>query len=117
MTVEEAGGIILEDLLEVLGESDVDGVPDPEGGAIDISTDHWTLHLEGWPDGVAWLAIDSEPDNPASFEAARRAVLPLEVEWALAEADARLDGALARALIASGDPFSIDFARALEKSE
>jgi hypothetical protein len=82
-------------------------------GELDLSTDDWTLHVEGWPDGVAWLAIDDEPDDPAHYGTARRAVMSEAVERALAEADRAVDGALVRALMASGDPFSTEFASAL----
>jgi len=82
-------------------------------GELDLSTDDWTLHLEGWPTGPAWLAIDDEPDDPSRYDAARRAVMSEAVERALAEADRAVDGALVRALQAGGDPFSIDLALAL----
>jgi hypothetical protein len=82
-------------------------------GDLDVSTDDWTLHVEGWPDGVAWLAIDDEPDDPADFVSARRAVMSEAVERALAAADRAVGGALTRALDASGDAFTLSFADAL----
>jgi hypothetical protein len=116
MTIEEAGEIILQELLRVLNADDVDAFPGPTGNEIDISTDTWTLHLEGWSDGIAWLALDSEPDDPAEFELVRRKALSQKVEGALVAANGRLDGQLARALLVSGDPFSEDLARALSST-
>jgi hypothetical protein len=75
-------------------------------GELDLSTDDWTIHLEGWPTGPAWLAIDDEPDDSAQYEAARRAVMSEAVERALAEADRAVGGALGRALEATDDPFT-----------
>jgi hypothetical protein len=84
-------------------------------GELDVSTDDWTLHVEGWPDGTAWLAIDDEPDEPARYATARRAVMPETVERALAEADHEVGGVLSRALVASGDPFTAEFLAALKQ--
>lgn len=86
-------------------------------GELDLSTDDWTLHVEDWPNGPAWLAIDDEPDDLAAYTAARRRVMSEAVERALAEADRAVDGALTRALRASGDPFTIQFATALSGFE
>jgi hypothetical protein len=85
------------------------GVP----GELDVSTDDWTLHIDQSPSGVAWLAIDDEPDDPSAYTAARRQVMSEEVERALSEADRAVGGALTRALEASDDPFSAHFATAL----
>jgi len=76
----------------------------------------WTVHLEGWPDGsIAFLAIDDEPDDPKKLATLRvRAITPA-VEEALVEIDGRLDGGLRAALVASGDPLSIDLAAALAR--
>jgi hypothetical protein len=82
-------------------------------GDLDVSTDDWTLHIENWPNGPAWLAIDDEPDDPSAYTTARRQVMNEEVERALAEADRAVGGALTRALQASGDPFTTDSANAL----
>ncbi|MEA2532044.1 MAG: hypothetical protein QOG89_3688 [Thermomicrobiales bacterium] len=82
-------------------------------GELDVSTDDWTLHLEGWPNGVAWLAIDDEPDDAAHYTAARRKLMSDAVERALAEADRAVEGALTRALAASGDPFTAELLAAM----
>ncbi|MGI8476275.1 MAG: hypothetical protein ACR2OO_07905 [Thermomicrobiales bacterium] len=106
----------LTDLLRAALESalaadEFDILVDDAVGTLDVACDDWTLHLERWPDGTAFLAIDDEPDEPdepGDFAAARRAVMGDAVERALADVDRALDGALSRALAASGDPFSAD---------
>lgn len=108
----------LADLLRAALESalaadEFDILVDDAGGTLDVACDDWTLHLERWPDGTAFLAIDDEPDEPGDFAAARRAVMGDAVGLALAVVDRALDGALSRALAASGDPFSADLAAAL----
>jgi hypothetical protein len=87
-----------------------------DAGELDLSTDEWTLHLEGWPNGAGWLAVDDEPDEPAQYAAARRAVMSEAVERALAEVDRSVGGMLSRVLTAGGDPFTLDFADALRTS-
>jgi hypothetical protein len=103
-------------LRTVLDPDEFDVTPGAPG-ELDVATDDWTLHVEGWPNGVAWLAIDDEPDDPAGYAAARRQVMSEGVERALAEADRAVGGALARALRASGDPFTTQFAIALSISQ
>jgi hypothetical protein len=103
-------------LLTVMDADDFD-VTLGEAGDLDVSTDDWTLRIEGWPSGVAWLAIDEEPDDPAQYATARRAVMSEAVEQALAARDIDLGGELTRALAASGDPFTLDFVAALELAQ
>lgn len=81
---------------------------------LDLATDDWTLHLEGWPETVGWLAIDDEPEDASKYDAARRAVMSESVERALADANRAAGGALSRALAASGDPFSLALVSALK---
>ncbi|MCC6793176.1 MAG: hypothetical protein IT336_15945 [Thermomicrobiales bacterium] len=97
-------------LLEVMDEPEFDLVVSDNGTELDITTDHWTLHLEG---GGGFLAIDDEPAETPAYAAARRAVMTERVERALAAADRELDGAISSALTATGDPFSLDFVSAL----
>lgn len=97
----------------VLEPSDFDIVPAADGHALDISTDHWTLHLEA---AGGFLAIDEEPVDPATFAAARRAVMSERVERALAAADRELGAAISSALAVTADPFSLDFVDALTRS-
>jgi hypothetical protein len=103
-----------ERLLAVLSPDDFDVTVEDEQ-AIEIATDDWTLRIEGWPDGAGWLAIDEEPDDQSEYERARRAVMSEAVERALADIDRQLGGAIVRSLIASGDPFSQDFAHVLQR--
>ena len=100
-------------LLTVMHEDDFDIVVG-EDGALDISTDHWTIHLEH---GVGFLAIDDEPEQPSQFATSRRAVLSERTERALAFADRELDGTLSAALTASSDPFTLDFVGAMSKHQ
>ena len=127
----EAWAAALRDaLLAVLTEEDVDITPGAgdEPGILEVSTDDWTLRVEGLTDPTglshdpassllpppspvtAWVAIDDEPEDPARYRAARRAVMPPALDRALAKADATLEGALRAALEAGGDPFSQDLA-------
>jgi hypothetical protein len=105
--------VIRARLLTVMHEDDFDVVAG-EDGALDISTDHWTIHLEH---DVGFLAIDDEPEQPSQFATSRRAVISERVERALAFADGELDGALSAALTASSDPFTLDFVAALSKHQ
>lgn len=103
-------------LLTAMEADDFDVTPGTAGD-LDVSTDDWTLRIEGWPSGVAWLAIDEEPDDPAQYGTARRAVMSEAVEQALAALDIELGGELTRALASSSDPFTLDFVAALEQAK
>jgi hypothetical protein len=105
--------LLTAELGGVLAAEDFDVTAGPAEGELAVDADDWTLHLEGRPAGIAWLAIDDEPDSPADYRTARRAVMDETVERALAAVDRQAGGALTRALIASGDPFTRDFAAAL----
>ncbi|MGH2561494.1 MAG: hypothetical protein ACRDJH_20710 [Thermomicrobiales bacterium] len=99
-------------LSEVLEADEFDLVAD-ETGALEAMTDTWTLRVEGWPGGIAYLTIDDEPAAADELRAARRVAMSLDVERALAIADGAMGGALTVALRASGDPLSVDLAYAL----
>jgi hypothetical protein len=101
---------------EVLAAEQFDLVEDA-AGALEAMTDEWTLRIEGWPDGIAYLTIDDEPGDVTEMRRARRAVMPVAVERALALADRELGGGLALALRASADPLSIDLAQALAEHQ
>lgn len=108
--------VLRDALLGALDADDFDVTTDQVPGVVEVSADDWTLTVEGLGeegDVTAWLAVDDEPDDPARFRVARRAVMPAAVELALAQADAAVDGALRAALEAGGDPFSQDLAAAL----
>jgi hypothetical protein len=111
-SIDHLAAALTAALRTVLDPDEFDLAPGA-AGELDLSTDDWTLHVENWPAGVAWLAIDDEPDDPSGYAAARRHVMNEEVERALAEADRAVGGTLTRALQASGDPFTVDFSAAL----
>lgn len=99
-------------LLSVYRVVDFDIVTGEGDEAVDITTDHWTIHLER---GSGFLAIDHEPDEAGAFARARREVMPVGVERAIAAADRELHGSLSAALEASRDPFTLDFVQALRE--
>lgn len=111
---------VVEAVWAAMGELEADGAVDIEvaedGLEVDVLGDEWTVHLEGWPERpVAFLAIDDEPDDPKKLAKVRARAIPPAVEAALAEIDGRLDGGLRAALVASGDPLSIDLAAAFAR--
>jgi hypothetical protein len=106
--IDKLTEVLRPHLRAAMSETEFDIIPGE--GALDISTDHWTIHLEG--EG-GFLAIDEEPADMAAFRAARRAVMSEKVEQALAAADRDLGGALSEALTTSGDPFTLDFVDAI----
>ena len=85
-----------------------------EGGAIDLATDDWTLHLDGFPEVNGWIAIDNEPDQAAGYGEAVRASFQATEITALREANAGLDGLIASALRQSDDAISVWFAEFIE---
>ncbi|MER3439369.1 MAG: hypothetical protein C4346_18240 [Chloroflexota bacterium] len=114
MEITTAAEQARERLRAVLSPDDFD-VTVEDGQAIEIATDDWTLRIEGWPEGAGWFAIDEEPDDQAGYARARRAVMSEAVERALADIDRLLGGVIVRSLLASGDPFSQDFAQVLQR--
>jgi hypothetical protein len=115
VTLEQLATALTTALTTVLDPDEFDvalGV-DSDSRELDVATDDWTLHLEGWPDTIGWLAVDDEPEDPSHFDTARRTVMPEAVEQALARADVEVGGALSRALAASNDPFTLALVHAL----
>lgn len=111
MDLRQVSEAIKSALADVLSEDDFDVALDEEGGEAAVEADEWTLQLASVEGALtAFLAIDDEPENDASYPAAVRAALGRAVEDAFVDADAELDGLLSSALIASGDPFSTAFA-------
>jgi hypothetical protein len=123
MSNEEAGvdlaaiaESIERELTNAIEREAFDLIVDDADQYIAVSTDDWTLHVE--PALVrAWFAIDEEPEDPAQYPSARRAVMGTPVEDTLARANDRLGGLLARCLRQSPDAFSHDLARALEDAD
>ena len=84
----------------------VDVVLDAEEDAVEIQSDEWTLHLDGWPIRSAFVALDSITDTEAEHRLALSAALgPRDIAALTASNDA-LDGDIARSLIDSGDGLS-----------
>ncbi len=98
------------------GEIDIATAPDIEAGETEVQADDWTLHLEGWPIAMAWIAIDHEPD-PAEHRAALDATLDHRELAAMRDADRHLEGALVARLRASGDELSSRLADVLDMTE
>lgn len=112
MNCSEIANVTRECLSSVLRAEDFDIEVDAEAETVEISTDHWTIHLEY---GAGFLAIDDEPSEFAQFRAAHLLAVPDRVAVALAEADRRLGGELTIALRNTGDPFTDDFADRLDE--
>ncbi|CAN5747883.1 hypothetical protein BH23CHL4_BH23CHL4_19250 [soil metagenome] len=102
-------------LKPVMGEDSFEIVPDGQSRALYVSADDWTVNIE-WERGIAWLAVDDEPDDAAGYERARRALMSEAVEDAWRAIDNELAGFLVDALQRSGDAFSIAFANAIAAS-
>lgn len=95
--------VAFADLIE---RGDVDVVMVPQANELEVQADAWTLHLEGWPVSMAWIALDETPSSHTEQVAALDATLGSPELSALRHADRQLDGALAHALIDSGDDLS-----------
>ena len=98
------------------GEIDITTPPDAGEDETEVQADDWTLHLEGWPVVIAWIAIDHEPDSGAEQRSALEATLDHREQAALRDADRRLEGALVACLRASGDELSIRLADLLAET-
>ena len=85
-----------------------------EGEAIDLATDDWSLHLDGFPEVNGWIAIDNEPDEAAGYGEAIRASFQAQEITALREANAGLGGLITSALRRSDDAISVWFAEFIE---
>lgn len=99
-------------LLSVMERTDFDLLPSEDGHELDITTDTWTIHLNDA--GGGFFAIDDEPVEAVAYAAARRQSLAEKVERVIAAADRELGGVIVAAMKTTGDPFSLEFAAALE---
>jgi hypothetical protein len=107
-TAADIAATMRSELLARLKPIEFDLKADDATGEIELATDGWTLAIS-----VAWVAIDAEPDSPHEYDKAiKDAFRPHELD-ALRGIDRALEGLLARALVASQDPFSAHIARTL----
>jgi hypothetical protein len=96
-----------------LERGDVDLVVLNGAREMEIQSDEWTLHLEGWPVNLAFIALDDEPGSMTERRAALDAALDNEHLASLRLANRLLDNAIVASLEDSGDELSILLARAL----
>ena len=97
--------------LDEVGEVSI--VAMPGDGEFEVQSDAWTLHLEGWPVMMAFIALDEEPVSLAERQAALDAALDSRHLSALRRTNDELENAIARSLLASGDELSIQLGQAL----
>jgi hypothetical protein len=113
-TAADIAATMRSELLARLKPIEFDLKADDATGEIELATDGWTLAISAVSvNPVAWVAIDAEPDSPHEYDKAiKDAFRPHELD-ALRGIDRALEGLLARALVASQDPFSAHIARTL----
>ena len=105
---------LLEPVFATLEEDgEIDLLVLPDDGGVQIQADDWTIHLEGWPLRIGFIALDEEPHSREQRLLALDAAVDQRHLAALRGANAQLDGALASALAGSGDDLSMLLAEAL----
>ena len=89
---------------------------DVEDDTIQLAMDDWTLVIESWPDGHAFIALDDEPesDNPVVLTALLSKAFAASLD-PLAAVNDETDGRIATLLLRSGDPLSEVFAGMLRQ--
>ena len=89
---------------------------DIEDDTIQLAMDDWTLVIESWPDGHAFIALDDEPesDDPVKLTALLSKVFAASLD-PLAAVNDETDGRIATLLLRSGDPLSEVFAGMLRQ--
>ena len=97
--------------LDEIGEVSI--VALPGDSEFEVQSDAWTLHLEGWPVTMAFIALDEEPVSLAERRAALDAALDSRQLSALRRTNDELENAIAVALEDSGDELSTLLARLL----
>ncbi|MGC4193034.1 MAG: hypothetical protein QM589_17955 [Thermomicrobiales bacterium] len=97
-------------------DDEIDVVELPDDDAVEIQADEWTLHLQGDPIVLAFVAIENEPEAANDLAQALRATLTPDDLAALETLDSQLGGALASRLTASGDALSQTMAAMLTAS-
>ncbi|MGI8485194.1 MAG: hypothetical protein ACR2OU_13140 [Thermomicrobiales bacterium] len=108
--LQELFTISFSDLIE---SGVVDIVPDPENDVVELQADEWTLHVEGWPIQLAFIALDEDPPTASERMGVLNAALGPQDLGALRDADERLEGALTKALVGSNDPLSASLGQLL----
>jgi hypothetical protein len=106
MTPADLTATIERALVSVLDVEDFELTESFDGKGIDVSGDDWTWHVE---DGLSYLAIDDEPDDPSAFPSAIEKNLTGPVIAALQAIDPATRIVLCDLLAASGDPISLAF--------
>src|SRR6478609_2499465 len=83
---------------------------------IQLAMDDWTLVIESWPDGHAFVALDDEPesDDPVMLTALLSKVFASSLD-PLAAVNDETNGRIATLLLRSGDPLSEVFAGMLRQ--
>lgn len=89
-------------------------VLDPGKNTCEIQSDTWTLHVEGWPIDLAFVALDEDPATEADRVRALNDTLGHKAISSLKDADLHLEGALSTALHASKDAISISLGALLQ---
>lgn len=80
---------------------------DAEQDAYELQADEWTLHAEGWPIHDAWIALDTDVDDPAALRTALESALGPQDLAAMLELDSATNGDLCRGLNDSTDALSM----------
>ena len=83
---------------------------------IEVAMDAWTLVIESWPDGHAFIALEDEPetDDPVELAAILSRVFAAALE-PLAAVDRETGGRISTLLLRSGDPLSEVFSGMLRR--
>lgn len=94
-------------LAAVLEDDAYDLTLNEDDGTIELATDDWTLVLEAWPAGIAYLALDDEPDTSDPNELRARMIeLIGPALRPLVNVNTSADGQVAAALTRTRDPLS-----------
>jgi hypothetical protein len=118
MDADELVEELSDALSTVLDEDAYDLSMNEDDGTVELATDDWTLVLETWPAGIAYLALDDEPetDDPAELQALMRQLIGPALR-PLTTLNAATDGQLAAALTRTSDPLSNTLAGLVKSGE
>ena len=80
---------------------------DVKDDTIQLAMDDWTLVIESWPDGHAFVALDDEPESedPVALTALLAGIFAASLD-PLAAVNVETGGRIATLLLRSGDPLS-----------